>query len=88
MKTIQIVMDEATLARLDSAARRGRMSRSAWIRKSVAHVLDAEQMRAMVDADRLAHIRQPPTRDEQTAKRSLQRSQTRVLSRPAKGDAW
>lgn len=86
MKAIQIVVDETQLARVDRAARRGRESRSAFIRRSIDRLLDAEELRALVEADRAAYAKRPPTSEERAGARALEAGQRRALGDLAEED--
>jgi len=88
MKAIQIMVDEKLLSRLDRAARRGHLSRSAFIRNSVEVALSAGQLQALVEAERKAYQDKPQTADERAAYRALSASQARVLRELTDEETW
>jgi len=88
MKAVQIVLDEKLLAEVDRAARKHHVSRSAFIRDSVAHTLGTLQMRELVEAERRAYARRPQTADERAALRALAHAQDHVLADLSKTDRW
>ncbi|MBI3182823.1 MAG: ribbon-helix-helix protein, CopG family [Myxococcales bacterium] len=88
MKPVQIVMDEQLLARLDRAARRRKLSRSAFIRQSVEAALSSDQLQALVEAERQAYRKQPLSAAERAAFRELSKAQERVLQGLSRGERW
>jgi metal-responsive CopG/Arc/MetJ family transcriptional regulator len=88
MKPVQIVLDAELLVRIDRAARKRRLSRSGYVRESLEAVLRAQRIRELVEAERLAYARKPPTADERAAARSLSKGQDRLLARLAREDSW
>lgn len=88
MKAIQIMVDEKLLTRVDRAARRRHVSRSAFIRRSVEAALSSEHLRALVEADRKAYEARPQTAEERASYRALSSSQARVLGELSGEESW
>ncbi len=88
MKAVQIVLDEDLLAQVDRVVRKRRLSRSAFVRDSVAQTLGALHMDDLVQAERRAYSRRPRTADERAAARALSDAQDQVLLELEKTDRW
>ena len=88
MKAIQIVVDENLLRRVDRAARRQRVSRSAIVRRLLEVGLERESLAALAEAERRAYAEKPLSAAERDALGDLQRAQERVLDELAREDAW
>jgi len=59
MKTIQIVLDERTLATADREARRAKVNRSALFRRALALYVSVQRERALEAQHRAAYERHP-----------------------------
>ncbi len=88
MKPIQIVVGAPLVRRLDRAAKKRKVSRSALIRRSVEAFLAADAMSNLVEAERRAYAGRPASADEREAFRALSRAQDRVLRQLAREDPW
>jgi metal-responsive CopG/Arc/MetJ family transcriptional regulator len=64
MKTVQVVLDEATLRAADRAARGAKVNRSRFIRMAIREYLRAAQLRAMERRQRAGYLAKPVRRDE------------------------
>lgn len=64
MKTIQVVMDEPLLKRLDSAAACESVARSALVRDAVARLLAERDLEELERQDREAYLAMPMTDEE------------------------
>jgi metal-responsive CopG/Arc/MetJ family transcriptional regulator len=88
MKAVQIVVDSELLGRLDKAARRRHLSRSAFVRQALESVLGAEHMQELVDAERRGYAAKPTTADEERSTRALVKAQQVILAQLASEDPW
>lgn len=64
LKTIQIVLDEALLARVDQAAATEAVNRSVWVREALAARLLAEARAERERRHREGYEQHPPQPDE------------------------
>jgi metal-responsive CopG/Arc/MetJ family transcriptional regulator len=88
MKAVQIVLDDRLLATLDRAARRRKLSRSAFVRRSLEAALARERMESLLESERAAYARKPLSPDERATIEDLQTAQDRVLASLDGGDGW
>ena len=63
VETIQVVMEDSLLRRVDKAAKRLRMNRSALVREALRHHLLQLQARQREEADRRGYDRVPEDED-------------------------
>ena len=63
METIQVVLEGELLRRVDRAARRLKVNRSALVREALRQHLQQLQLRAREEADRRGHQRKPEDAD-------------------------
>ena len=80
MKVIQIVVEEAMLGRIDTLAKRRGLSRSAFIRSALEAKLVDERIAVLVDAERSAYAKHPPSAAERAAFEALSEGQDRALA--------
>jgi metal-responsive CopG/Arc/MetJ family transcriptional regulator len=64
MKTIQIVLDEASLRAADRAAKRAKVNRSALFRTALAYYLERERIRDLEEQHRRGYENKPVAPDE------------------------
>ena len=88
MKPVQVVLDEALLARLDRAARKRKVSRSAFIRETLETALGSVALERLVAAERASYERQPQTADEKAAHRALRAASSRAMQKLVEQDEW
>jgi len=88
MKAVQIVVDEALLARVDRSARRLKSSRSAAFRRLVEIGLEQEALAELARREARAYSAIPQAKEDAAAFKALTRSQRRVLDELARTDRW
>lgn len=71
MKTIQVVLDEATLRAADREARTARLDRSQFVRAALRHYLESRATRA-AEARHRAGYRKHPADDDLAAWEAVQ----------------
>ncbi|MBI4477241.1 MAG: CopG family transcriptional regulator [Acidobacteria bacterium] len=64
MKTVQMTLDPDLVTRVDKAARRLGVTRSAFTRRALAEALDRLQQRALEQRHRAGYRRKPVRRGE------------------------
>ena len=63
VETIQVVLEAELLRRVDRAARRLKLNRSAFVREALRQHLKQLQLRTREDADRRGYLRKPEDAD-------------------------
>lgn len=72
MKTVQVVIDEATLEATDRAAERRDMNRSELVREALRDYLSSKAIHDAEELDRKGYARTPQSNDELDAWDGLQ----------------
>lgn len=88
MKAVQVVLDEALLARVDRSARFLKTSRSAVVRHLLELGLEQEGIAALARKEARAYGKTPETKEEREALGALGKAQKRVLDDLARSDRW
>lgn len=88
MKAVQVVLDEALLARVDRSARHLKTSRSAIVRHLLELGLEQQGLAALAEKEARAYAKTPETKQEREAMGALGKAQKRVLDDLGRTDRW
>jgi len=88
MKAVQVVLDEALLARVDRSARHLKTSRSAIVRHLLELGLEQEGLASLARKEARAYAKTPEAKEDRDAFDALGKAQKRVIDSLGRTDRW